>query len=67
MSELSQRLANLSPAKRRLLEQRLQQKTDVAEPIAIVGMGCRLPGAENLETYWQVIAEGIDCISEVPP
>lgn len=67
MSELSQRLANLSPAKRRLLEQRLQQKNDVAEPIAIVGMGCRLPGAENIETYWQVIAEGIDCISEVPP
>ena len=66
MVELSQRLANLSPAKRRLLEQRLRKRTDVAEPVAIVGMACRFPGAPSLDAYWQLINEGIDATGEIP-
>ncbi|NUQ61200.1 MAG: SDR family NAD(P)-dependent oxidoreductase [Pirellulales bacterium] len=67
MAELSQRLANLSPEKRRLLEQRLQKKPDVAEPIAIVGMACRLPGAPNLDAYWRLLLEGRNATREIPP
>lgn len=37
------------------------------EPIAIVGMGCRLPGAKNLAAFWQLLCEGRDAIREVPP
>jgi acyl transferase domain-containing protein/aryl carrier-like protein len=37
------------------------------EPIAIIGMGCRFPGAENLEAFWHLMSEGLDSISEVPP
>lgn len=66
MAELSQRLANLSPEKRRLLEQRLQKKPDVAEPIAIVGMACRLPGAANLDAYWRLLVERRSATREVP-
>src|SRR5690348_9280291 len=36
-------------------------------PLAIIGMGCRLPGAENLEQYWRLIVEGRSAIQEVPP
>lgn len=36
------------------------------EPIAIIGMGCRFPGASNPESFWQILHEGIDKISEVP-
>lgn len=37
------------------------------EPIAIVGMGCRLPaGVDSPESYWKFLYEGIEGISEVP-
>jgi acyl transferase domain-containing protein len=37
------------------------------EPIAIVGIGCRFPGASNPEAFWQVLRNGVDAIAEVPP
>src|SRR5262249_8609294 len=37
------------------------------EPIAIVGMACLFPGAENLRKYWQNICNRVDAIQEVPP
>ena len=37
------------------------------EPIAIIGMGCRLPGdAINPETLWDLLAKGRSGICEVP-
>lgn len=36
------------------------------EYIAIVGMGCRFPGASNLNQFWTVIRDGIDTITEAP-
>lgn len=36
------------------------------EPVAIVGMGCRFPGAEGLEAFWQLLRDGVDAISEIP-
>lgn len=36
--------------------------------LAIVGMGCRLPGGvTNLDQFWQLMAEGRDGIVEIPP
>ncbi len=38
------------------------------EPIAIVGMGCRLPGdIIDADSFWRVLHEGIDTISEASP
>jgi acyl transferase domain-containing protein/acyl-CoA synthetase (AMP-forming)/AMP-acid ligase II/acyl carrier protein/SAM-dependent methyltransferase len=37
-----------------------------SEPIAIVGMACRFPGANNPEEYWDLLHNGVDAISEVP-
>lgn len=36
------------------------------EPIAIIGIGCRFPGAKNPEAFWQLLHQGGDAISEVP-
>src|SRR5437870_12732308 len=37
------------------------------EPIAIVGMACRFPGAGDLEGFWQLVRDGRDAVREVPP
>ncbi|MER6434102.1 type I polyketide synthase [Streptomyces sp900105245] len=37
------------------------------EPIAIIGMGCRFPGAENPDAFWRLLQEGVDAVQEVPP
>lgn len=36
------------------------------EPLAIVGMSCRLPGADGLDGYWELIRTGSSGISEMP-
>lgn len=62
---LAGRLAALSPAKRAWLAERLQT---VGERIAVVGMGCRLPGgASTPDGLWRLLCNGEDAIKEVPP
>ncbi|WP_375765195.1 SDR family NAD(P)-dependent oxidoreductase [Archangium gephyra] len=36
------------------------------EPIAIVGMACRFPGASGPEGFWKLLSEGRDAVREVP-
>ncbi|MFN7146524.1 MAG: polyketide synthase, partial [Myxococcota bacterium] len=36
------------------------------EPIAIVGLGCRLPGASSVTRLWDQLVAGYDAIIEVP-
>jgi len=36
------------------------------EPIAVIGLACRFPGADTPEELWQVLVEGRDTIGEVP-
>ncbi len=65
---------NLSPIKRALLEIReLRAQVDEyefarTEPIAIIGLGLRYPGDANTpEAFWQMLRDGVDAISDVPP
>lgn len=64
---------NLSPVKRALIEiEEMESKLGAIEraskePIAIVGMGCRFPGGANSpESYWELLKQGVDCITEIP-
>ena len=36
------------------------------ESIAIVGMSCRFPGAQNLDEFWDNILNGVDSVCEIP-
>lgn len=37
------------------------------EPIAIIGIGCRFPGdANDPESFWELLCNGVDAITEVP-
>lgn len=37
------------------------------EPIAIIGLGCRFPGGANdWQSYWSMLDQGVDAISETP-
>ncbi|TAN70493.1 MAG: amino acid adenylation domain-containing protein [Methylobacter sp.] len=37
-----------------------------SEAIAIIGMGCRTPGANDPESFWELIRNGRDAIREIP-
>ncbi|GAA3036158.1 type I polyketide synthase [Actinokineospora globicatena] len=37
------------------------------EPIAVVGMACRFPGAGSVAEFWDLLRDGVDAITEVPP
>jgi acyl transferase domain-containing protein len=62
----------LSPAKRALLEirelraQLVAARRDRNTPVAIVGMGCRYPGARDLDEFWRLLLSGEDAITDTP-
>lgn len=39
----------------------------ITEPIAIIGLGCRFPGADSPAAFWSLLANGQDAVSEAPP
>ena len=34
--------------------------------VAVVGMSCRFPGAENIESYWQNLMAGHSAVTQIP-
>jgi microcystin synthetase protein McyG len=73
MSDFLERIAKLSPKRLALLALELNTKLGrleqrAAEPIAVTGIGCRFPGGANdPDSFWRLLIEGRDAISEVPP
>ncbi|NOK74173.1 MAG: hybrid non-ribosomal peptide synthetase/type I polyketide synthase, partial [Chloroflexi bacterium AL-N5] len=33
--------------------------------IAVIGLGCRFPGASNVETFWKLLSTGVDAIRHI--
>nr|VFK24448.1 MAG: Acyl transferase domain-containing protein [Candidatus Kentron sp. MB] len=73
MSDFTNELEKLSPLQRAAVAlEQMQSKLDAVErvrkePIAIVGMSCRFPGASNNpDAYWQSLKNGVDAMQDVP-
>ncbi len=47
---------------RDLTEKTLRTREDVA----IIGMSCRFPGAQNTDEFWQNLMNGVDSVCEIP-
>jgi acyl transferase domain-containing protein len=72
-SKIVDRATLMSPLKQALLALekmsfKLKQiEQGQTEPIAIIGIGCRFPGdANDPESFWQLLHQGIDAIRDVP-
>jgi myxalamid-type polyketide synthase MxaE and MxaD len=72
VSDFLKRIAEFSPKRLLLLAAELEERVRALEarnraPIAIIGVGCRFPGGiRNAETYWELLSQGRDAITEVP-
>ena len=72
MTDINDRINELSPLKRALLameemQERIKKlENGTPEPIAVIGMACRFPGADSPEKFWNNLLDGNDAIREVP-
>ena len=69
-----QQLEQLTPAQRAVYEiRKLRGQVEELErfrhePVAIIGIGLRLPGnASTPEEFWNILASGTDTVTEIPP
>jgi Polyketide synthase modules and related proteins len=44
-----------------------QRQQNQREAIAIIGMACRFPGANDYEQFWLNLEAGVNSITEIPP
>ena len=72
MRELHEEICDGSGARFAAFASQPRKVCEAREPapppldVAIVGMGCLLPGAANVKEYWQNILEKRDAIGEIP-
>ncbi len=64
------RISAMTAEQRTALVEQFDKASRVAgaEPIAVIGIGCRLPGGvSGPEQYWEFLDKGTDAVTVVPP
>ena len=72
MSDFLDQITALPPQRLALLAVKLKEQLDQARaaaetPIAVIGIGCRFPGARDPDAFWDMLKGGREGIREVPP
>ena len=49
-----------------MLKELYENQGDNNKDIAVIGMDCRLPKANNANEFWDNLINGIDCIGDIP-
>jgi acyl transferase domain-containing protein/glutamate-1-semialdehyde aminotransferase len=62
----ARRLATALSAIRSLRARVRELERDRAQPVAIIGMGCRFPAAPDPGAYWRLLCAGGDAIRDIP-
>ncbi len=71
-TDFLERIQKLSPRRLALLAAELErrlatQQESAPEPIAVTGVGLRMPGGiDTLDAFWDLLASGGDAIEEIP-
>ncbi len=71
MNDFIERISGLSPKRLALLALELKERLDAMderarEPLAVVGVGCRFPGASSVAEFEALLDGAVDAISEIP-
>ncbi len=66
-SSQSTQLADPVADKSRQSVQKKSDRENKETDIAIIGMACRFPGAEDYRQFWQNLVLGVDSVTEIPP
>ncbi|MFN8225879.1 MAG: type I polyketide synthase [Mycobacterium sp.] len=69
MKTIFNRVSAMSAEQQTALDEQFTKASRIAtaEPIAVVGIGCRLPGGVvGPESYWKFLTAGEDAIGEIP-
>jgi acyl transferase domain-containing protein/SAM-dependent methyltransferase/acyl carrier protein len=70
--EFLERIQKLSPKRLALLAAELERRlaareTNTVEPIAVIGLSCRIPGpVDTPDAFWDLLVSGTDAIEEIP-
>ncbi|OYP11717.1 hypothetical protein CG709_08555, partial [Lachnotalea glycerini] len=65
-NQVSQKNLSKESAKKMLLELKNSNKKKKYKDMAIIGLACRLPGANNPEEFWDNIKNGRNCLDNFP-
>ncbi len=58
---------DVTPPASRSTQWRVRAEAVAQEPIAVIGLSGRYPQSRDMQSYWEHLQSGQDCIVEIPP